>query len=63
MLQPISNYQTTLTNQPAPTGSPTVNPGASGSLMLLQAYYKPGIPIWPLNVATIVGTAAYMNEY
>jgi Flp pilus assembly protein TadG len=63
VLQPISNYQATLSNESAPNGNGTVNPGASGNLMLLQAYYKPNLPIWPLNISTLVGTAAFMNEY
>jgi hypothetical protein len=31
--------------------------------MLLQATYTPGIPLWPLNVTTLIGTAAYWNEF
>jgi Flp pilus assembly protein TadG len=63
VLQPVVNYQTTLTNDPPPTSTTTVNPGGPGSLMLLQAYYTPGIPVWPLNVSTLIGTAAFVNEY
>jgi Flp pilus assembly protein TadG len=63
VLQPVNDFKTTLTNQLAPAANVTVNPGGHGSVMLLQAYYTPGIPLWPLNVSTIVGTAAFMNEY
>ena len=43
--------------------TPTVNPGTSGSLVLMQAYYTPGILNWPLNIPFLVGTAAYRNEF
>ena len=62
-LQPVSSYQSALTNRAAPAAGSTVNPGASGSLMLLQAYYTPNLPLWPLNQTTIVGSAAFLNEY
>ncbi len=59
-LQPVTTLQTPIAPAPALTG--TVNPGVRGSLQLLHAYYKPDIPIWPLNVTSLVGTAAYLNE-
>lgn len=59
-LQPVNSFQTATNPPPAQTG--TVNPGSRGSLMLLHAYYAPNIPIWPLNVTTLIGTAAYLNE-
>jgi Flp pilus assembly protein TadG len=59
-LQPVATFQTASTAPPLATS--TVNPGVTGSLMLLRAYYTPGIPTWPLNVTTLVGTAAYLNE-
>jgi Flp pilus assembly protein TadG len=59
VLQPVTNFQTAMTSTPAsPFGA-----GSSGSLMLLQATYTPGIPLWPLNVAKLIGTAAYWNEF
>ncbi len=64
-LQPVQNFQapplTAQQLQQNPT--PTVNPGTSGSLVLMQAYYTPGILNWPLNVQFLVGTAAYRNEF
>ena len=63
VLQPITNYQTSLTGEAAPTSSTTVNPGGPGSLMMLQAFYTPGIALWPLNVTTLTSTAAFVNEY
>jgi Flp pilus assembly protein TadG len=63
VLQPVVNYQTTLASQTAPTGSTTVNPGGPGSLMMLEAFYSPGIAIWPLNVTTLTSTASFVNEY
>ena len=63
VLQPVADFKATLTSQSAPTASTTVNPGGHGSVMMLQAYYTPGIPLWPLNVSTIIGTATFMNEY
>ena len=60
-LQPVTTFQTA-TTPPASGTNPTVNPGVSGNLMLLHAFYTPGIPLWPLNVTTLVGTAAYLNE-
>jgi Flp pilus assembly protein TadG len=62
VLQPVVNYQTSLSGEAAPTSGTTVNPGGPGSLMMLQAYYTPGIPLWPLNVTTLVSTAAFVNE-
>jgi Flp pilus assembly protein TadG len=59
VLQPVTNFQTAMTSTPA---SPFAS-GGSGSLMLLQATYTPGIPLWPLNVTTLIGTAAYWNEF
>jgi Flp pilus assembly protein TadG len=58
VLQPVTDFQSGMTTPPpAP-----YNSGSAGSLMLLQAIYTPGISLWPLNVLTIVGTAAYQNE-
>ena len=49
MLQPVTNFQTAMASPPSsPFGA-----GSSGSLMLLQATYTPGIPLWPLNVTTV----------
>ena len=62
-LQPVSTFQTATNLTPPPAATTTVNPGVSGSLMLLQVYYSPNIPTWPLNVTTLVGTAAYLNEF
>jgi Flp pilus assembly protein TadG len=62
VLQPVTNYQTALTNEAAPTSSTTVNPGFAGSMMMLQAFYTTGLPIWPLNATTLVSTAAFVNE-
>ena len=42
---------------------PTVNPGNSGDLVLMNAYYTPNMPLWPLNVIMLTGTAAFLNEY
>jgi Flp pilus assembly protein TadG len=61
-LQPVTTFQTPPTPPSPPYSNVTVNPGVPGNLMLLQAFYTPGIPIWPLNVTTLVGTAAYLNE-
>ncbi len=64
-LQPVSGFQSApLTpTQLAQNRTPTVNPGTSGSLVLMQAYYTPGILNWPLNIPFLVGTAAYRNEF
>jgi len=59
-LQPVSTFQTA--TNPPPLSTATINPGVTGGLMLLQAYYTPTIPIWPLNVTLLIGTAAYLNE-
>jgi Flp pilus assembly protein TadG len=56
-LQRVTSFQSV----PAP--STPYDPGTTNSLMLLQATYTTGLPIWPLNVIQIVGTAAYLNEY
>jgi Flp pilus assembly protein TadG len=61
-LQPVNTFQIAISPPKPPFNTITVNPGVSGSLMLLQAYYTPTIPTWPLNVTTLVGTAAYLNE-
>ncbi|MBE7159079.1 MAG: pilus assembly protein [Rhodospirillales bacterium] len=61
-LQSNANFQTALTSQAPPTGSTTVNPGVGGSLMLLQAYYTPGLTLWPISAPTLVSSAAFMNE-
>jgi len=58
VLQPVTNFQTAMTTAPA---SPYAS-GGPGSLMLLQVTYTTGLPLWPLNVGTLVGTAAYLNE-
>jgi Flp pilus assembly protein TadG len=63
VLQPVTNYQTALTGQAAPTSATTVNPGGPGSMMMLEAFYTPGIAIWPLNATTLSSTAAFVNEY
>ena len=63
VLQPITNYQASLVGQVAPTSSTTVNPGGPGSLMMLEAFYTPGISIWPINLPTLTSTAAFVNEY
>jgi Flp pilus assembly protein TadG len=63
VLQPVTNYQTSLASQTAPTSSTTVNPGGPGSLMMLEAFYTPGLAVWPLNVTTLTSTAAFVNEY
>ena len=64
-LQPVSGFQASpLTPaQVAQNKTPTVNPGTSGSLVLMEAYYTPGILNWPLNVTMLIGTAAYRNEF
>ena len=62
-LQPVTNYQTTLQNQTVPAANSTINPGASGSYMLLQAYWASPLPIWPLNVPMLVSSSAYANEF
>jgi Flp pilus assembly protein TadG len=59
-LQPVTTFQTSIS--PAPLSTGTVNPGVRGSLQLLRAYYTPDIPVWPLNVNSLIGTAAYLNE-
>ncbi len=59
VLQPVTNFQTALASTPS---SPFAS-GNSGSLMLLQATYTSKIPLWPLNVTTLIGTAAYWNEF
>jgi Flp pilus assembly protein TadG len=59
VLQPVTDFQAAMTATPA---SPFAS-GSSGSLMLLQATYTPGIPLWPLNRTRLVGTAAYWNEF
>jgi Flp pilus assembly protein TadG len=61
-LQPVSTFQTAPIPPSPPFSAITVNPGVTGNLMLLEAYYTPNIPLWPLNVMTLVGTAAYLNE-
>jgi Flp pilus assembly protein TadG len=61
-LQPVSTFQNPTTPPTQPFSTITVDPGVTGNLMLLQAFYTPTIPIWPLNVTTLVGTAAYLNE-
>ncbi len=61
-LQPVASFQAA-TVPVAPSRTTTVNPGVSGNLMLLQVYYTPGLPTWPVNVTTLVGTAAYRNEF
>jgi Flp pilus assembly protein TadG len=63
VLQPVTNYQSALSGQTAPTAGTTVNAGGPGSLMMLEAFYTPGIAIWPLNAATLTSTAAFVNEY
>jgi Flp pilus assembly protein TadG len=63
VLQPVANYQASLASQAAPTSSTTVNPGGPGSLMMLEAFYTPGIAIWPINLPTLTSTAAFVNEY
>ena len=61
-LQPVSSFKVApVAHVPAATIS--VNPGGSGSLMLLQAFYTPDLPAWPLNVTILTGTAAYLNEF
>ena len=59
VLQPVTNFQTAMVSAP----STQFGPGVSGSLMLLQATFTPGIPLWPLNVTQLIGTAAYWNEF
>jgi Flp pilus assembly protein TadG len=61
-LQPVTTFQAATTPPSPPFANITVNPGVSGNLMLMNAYYSPNIPIWPLNVTTLTGTAAYLNE-
>lgn len=56
-LEPVTSFQ----NVTTPTSSYAA--GGANSLMLLRATYTTGLPIWPLNVLTIVGTAAYLNEF
>lgn len=63
VLQPVTNYQTALTGEAAPTSGTTVNPGGPGSLMMLQAFYTTGLSVWPLNAPTLVSSAAFLNEY
>jgi Flp pilus assembly protein TadG len=63
VLQPVTDYQTTLSGLAAPTSSTTVNPGGPGSLMMIEAFYTPGITLWPIGVATLTSTAAFVNEY
>jgi Flp pilus assembly protein TadG len=63
VLQPVTNYQAALSNETAPTGATTVNPGGPGSLMLLQAYYTSTVAGWPVNTTTLVSSAAFVNEY
>jgi Flp pilus assembly protein TadG len=61
-LQPVTTFASAL---PAmPTGSITINGGAGGNLMMLVVYYNVPIPMWPLNVHTLTGSAAaYRNEF
>lgn len=61
-LQPVNTFQASVTPPAPPYSNITVDPGVSGNLMLLEAYYTPNIPIWPLNVTRLTGTAAYLNE-
>jgi Flp pilus assembly protein TadG len=63
VLQPVTNFQMSLSTQTAPTNGTTVNPGGPGSLMMMEAFYTPGIAIWPLNLPTLTSTAAFVNEY
>jgi len=56
VLQPVTSFQSV-----TPPASPYDAGGANG-LMLLQATYTTGLPLWPLNVLKMVGTAAYQNE-
>jgi hypothetical protein len=68
-VEPVSDYHAQSTQTP-PMLNGQINPaalgydaGQSGNLMLLRAYYTPGIPTWPLNVTTLIGTAAFRNEF
>jgi hypothetical protein len=68
-VEPVADYRTEAA-LPPPMLNGQINAsalaydaGQSGSLMLLRAYYTPGIPTWPLNVTTIAGTAAFRNEF
>ncbi|CAH2602016.1 putative TadZ/CpaE, associated with Flp pilus assembly [Rhodovastum atsumiense] len=62
VLRPVSNYRTAMQTSVSFTAS-SVNAGQTGGLMLLQASYTPALPLWPLNVTRLVGTAAYLNEF
>jgi Flp pilus assembly protein TadG len=59
VLQPVTDFQSAMVSTPASQFAS----GSSGSLMLLQATYTPGISLWPLNVTQLTGTAAYWNEF
>ncbi len=59
-LIPVTDFQTAI--QAGGTAAYHAGQPGDGSLMLLQATYTTGLPIWPLNVMTLVGTAAYRNE-
>jgi Flp pilus assembly protein TadG len=66
---PVANYQTVaaeaipMVNGQINSAAMAFDAGQSGSLMLLRAYYTPGIPTWPLNIPVLVGTAAFRNEF
>jgi Flp pilus assembly protein TadG len=62
-LQPVTNFQTGVSGVTKPTSTTTLNPGSSGSLVLMEVYYTPPHTLWPLNVTNVVGVAAYRNEY
>jgi Flp pilus assembly protein TadG len=62
VLKPVTTFQLATIPPTTPASTATVNPGVSGNLVLLQAFYTPTIPLWPIDVTTLVGTAAYVNE-
>lgn len=55
-LRPVADFLGGMSPDP---GSSDYETGEHGSLMLLQAYYTVPITKWPLNIHTLVGTAAF----
>jgi Flp pilus assembly protein TadG len=63
VLESVADYKSAITGETTPTNSTTLNGGGSRSLMLLQFFYTPSIPIWPIHQSVVIGTAAYRNEF
>lgn len=67
-LQPVADFKTHAVSYPAVVNGAAnqaalgYDPGQSGSLMLLQAFYTSPLTAWPLNVTMLVGTSAFRNQ-